>query len=128
MTTRPCPICPTGFTPIRRQQFCRPACRQTAHRRAHQSATPQPPLAAGCPRRDTTIYQCGDCEQRYLGQQWCHDCNRPCTRIGPGAPCPHCEEPVAIEDLIPAPQAQPRRPAESPQPSVDTGSETRDAR
>lgn len=50
--------------------------------------------------REDTIYQCGNCDQRYLGQQWCHDCNQPCQRIGPGSTCPHCEQPVAINDLI----------------------------
>jgi hypothetical protein len=102
--TTTCPVCGAGFTPIRRQRFCRPACRQTAYRRAHQPAAP-PPAATPRPGKQITIYQCGECEQRYLADQWCHDCNRPCTRIGLGGPCPHCDEPVAIQDLLP--NAQP---------------------
>lgn len=111
MTTTPCPVCGTGFTPIRRQRFCRPACRQTAYRRAHQpTTTPPPPPAVARPRRETTIYQCGDCEQLYLAEQWCHDCNRPCTRIGPGGPCPHCDELISVEDLLPTNETEATRP------------------
>ncbi len=113
MTTTTCPICGTGFTPIRRQRFCRPACRQTAYRRAHQpAATPTASLPVTRPRKEITIYQCDECEQRYLAEQWCHDCNRPCTRIGPGGACPNCDEPIAVEDLLPTPQ--------DPDTSIDT--------
>ena len=99
--TAGCPACGQPFTRSGRQRWCSPACRQAAWRRRHPSAPPPgtaPPPAR--PARDHTIYQCGDCDQRYLGQQWCHDCNQPCRRIGPGGSCPHCDEPVAINDLI----------------------------
>ncbi len=98
-TTRPCPVCGNGFTPIRRQLYCTNACRQTAHRRRRQpeAATIPPPA----PRRATTVYVCQDCDQRYLGEQWCPDCNRPCRRLGTGGNCPHCDEPVAFRDLTP---------------------------
>jgi len=43
-----------------------------------------------------------ECETRYLGEQWCPDCVRPCRRIGVGGLCPHCDEPVAIPDLLTA--------------------------
>jgi hypothetical protein len=98
-TTTRCPVCTTPFTPIRRQRYCTNACRQIAYRRRHHAATgdqtPPPPR-----RRETTIYECNECEQRYLGDQWCPDCNQPCRRIGPGGTCPHCDEPVATTDLI----------------------------
>jgi hypothetical protein len=42
---------------------------------------------------------CPSCATRYHGEQWCHDCNQPCTRIGLGGPCPHCDEPVTLTDL-----------------------------
>lgn len=50
-------------------------------------------------RRDGTVYTCGSCESRYLGEQWCHDCNRPSQRLGTGGTCPSCEEVVLIEEL-----------------------------
>jgi len=100
--TAACPACGRPFTPAGRRRWCSDACRQAAWRRRH-AATPADNAAAVLtpqPARDHTIYQCGDCSQRYLGQQWCHDCTRPCQRVGPGGTCPHCDEPVAINDLI----------------------------
>ncbi len=45
------------------------------------------------------VYQCPDCEQRYLDERRCPDCQLFCRRIGTGGPCPNCDEPVAHEDL-----------------------------
>jgi hypothetical protein len=45
------------------------------------------------------VYQCPDCETRYLDEQRCPDCGLFARRIGTGGPCPHCDEPVAINDL-----------------------------
>jgi len=39
---------------------------------------------------------CGSCDSRYLGEQWCHDCNRPCQRLGAGGTCPSCQEVVLL--------------------------------
>lgn len=96
-----CPICAAVFTPIRRQQYCSPACRQAAWRTRHPTSTPPPTTMATprTPRRDTTVYQCPECDTRYFAHQWCEDCNRPCLRLGPGGLCPHCSEPVTISDL-----------------------------
>ena len=95
---RPCPICGSPFTPIRRQLYCTNACRQTAHRR-RKARTPAPVPPAG-QRRDHTIYQCPDCDNRYHAQQWCDDCNRPCRRLGTGGLCAHCGETLTIEELL----------------------------
>jgi hypothetical protein len=63
-----------------------------------RSATPVavPPAQR---RRDVTVYSCPSCQERFYGQQWCHDCNQPCTRVGLGGLCPNCESPVAHADL-----------------------------
>lgn len=100
-TSARCPCCGTRFVRIRRQRYCSPACRQTAYRRRQPTtSTPDRPApAAARPRREITVYLCGECEQRYLGEQWCHDCNRPCRKIDTGGLCPHCDEPVTIMDL-----------------------------
>jgi hypothetical protein len=45
-----------------------------------------------------------ECEQRYLGEQWCVGCVRPCRRVGVGGLCPHCDEPVAIWSRRPSTQ------------------------
>jgi len=93
-----CAICGTEFEPIGRQRFDKPACRQTAWRRRHP--TPLPSIPARAPRH-STVYQCGSCETRYLGEQYCGDCGRFCQRVGVGGLCPSCDEPVAVADLLP---------------------------
>jgi hypothetical protein len=97
-----CPVCQTPFIPARRQRYCTPACRQAAWRTRHPSPAPEPSIsvATRTTRRDNTIYQCQQCDSRYLGRQWCQDCNKPCTRLAAGGLCPHCDEPVTITDLI----------------------------
>ena len=55
----------------------------------------------GQPRQPLTVYECGACGARTVGQQRCDDCGTFMTRIGYGGPCPACDEPVAITDLIP---------------------------
>jgi transposase-like protein len=95
----PCPVCGTAFTPIRRQLYCTPTCRKAAWRARHPTARPDITVPPASPRRAETVYQCPQCETRYLGQQWCHDCNHPCLRLGPGALCPNCDEPTTISDL-----------------------------
>ena len=93
-----CPVCQQPFVPRGRQQVCSAACRQTAWRRRH------PPLAPSIPERAprvTTVYECPSCEARYLGAQRCEDCGVFCRRVGPGGLCPHCDEPVALADLLP---------------------------
>ena len=96
-----CPVCWTPFTRIRRQRFCSATCRKTAWARSH---TPSPGAVEPVPpprrRRDVTIYACPNCETRYHAHQWCDDCNQPCTRVGLGGLCPHCDEPVTITDLL----------------------------
>jgi hypothetical protein len=97
-----CPACGQPFTPAGRRRWCSDACRQAAWRRRHPSPGPAAAGIAAPPPapRDATIYQCPDCDQRYLGHQRCDDCRTFCRRVGHGGPCPHCDEPVAINDLI----------------------------
>ena len=101
-TTPACPVCATAFTPIRRQRYCTPACRQAAWRARHPDPTPRPAIVVppSTHRRDITVYQCPECDTRHLGQQWCHDCNRPCERVDLGGLCPHCDEPITISDIL----------------------------
>jgi hypothetical protein len=103
--TATCPVCTAAFTPIRRQTYCTPACRQAAWRARHHQPRPATTVPPATHRRDSTIYQCPTCDTRQLAQQWCHDCNRPCARVDRGGLCPHCEEPVTISDLLDQPSA-----------------------
>jgi hypothetical protein len=100
------PTCGAPFHRVGRQRYCSPACRQRAYRARRHHTPPIEPItlpAGHRPRRDTTIYACPDCEQRFHARQWCPDCNRPCRRIGPGGPCPHCPR----RPLTPAPLTGP---------------------
>ena len=79
------------------RRFCSAACRQRAYRtRAGAGAL----MPARRPPRAATVYECPQCELRLLGQQRCPDCNVFCRRVGVGGPCPHCDEPVAVADLV----------------------------
>jgi hypothetical protein len=72
--------------------------REQIHALSQQLSTPPPPPATG--RRDVTVYQYPRRDTRHLGQQYCHDCHTPCARLDLGGLCPHCNEPVAISDVI----------------------------
>ena len=97
--TASCVACAGPLPSGRTRQYCSPACRQDAYRRRHQPARPSAKLPARRSRRDGTVYACGECESRYLGEQWCPDCNRPCLRLGAGGTCPSCEEVILSEEL-----------------------------
>lgn len=93
-----CGLCGRAFARSGRRRFCSNACRQAAWRERHPA--PAAPLLPSKSPRVVTVYQCTVCEMRYLGEQWCPDCQRPCRRIGAGGLCPHCDEPVAMADLL----------------------------
>jgi predicted amidophosphoribosyltransferase len=94
-----CPVCGNPFRPVGRRRYCSDACRQAAWRARNCVPKPILPIPDGTPRSDT-VYECPSCGVRYLGEQRCPDCQLFCRRIGPGGNCPHCDEPVAISDLI----------------------------
>jgi hypothetical protein len=96
MSVTICEGCGATFNPSGRRRFCSDACRQAAWRYRNTIAVAPTKLA-----RHTIVYACPDCQARYIGTQRCPDCNTFCTRLGIGAPCPHCDEPVAISDLLP---------------------------
>lgn len=100
---RSCPLCRAGFIPAGRQRYCSARCRQRAYLRRRAAAAPDPePLTP--PARPTSVYECPECEARYLDQRRCPECNLFCRRIGLGGPCPHCDEPVAAADLLDPPR------------------------
>jgi len=90
--------CGQLFVPSGRRRFCSAACRQALWRQRHPDPLPQVPARAPQP---ITVYECPSCDARFLGEQRCADCGVFCRRVGPGGPCPHCAEPVALIDLLP---------------------------
>lgn len=101
--TTTCPICTRRFRPVGRQRFCAAACRQAAYRRRQPVPVPAVVLPPRRSQREGTIYECPACETRYLGTQRCPECGVFCQRVGPGGLCPHCDEPVAVVDLVDGP-------------------------
>ena len=93
-TTAPCLRCGVAFDRLGRQRFCSTVCRQSAWR--HRRAAPIEPIVA----KADVVYECPDCDARYLGEQRCEDCNRWCRRVGPGGCCPTCDSPVAVTDIL----------------------------
>jgi len=95
-----CPICGRSVRRSGRRRYCTDACRQAAWRRRTAAAPqPKPPVPPARSRRSRTVYQCIECEARYLGEQWCSDCTRPCRRLGPGGAC-DCGEVLTVEELL----------------------------
>lgn len=88
-----CGQCGAAYTPVGRRQWCSDGCRQAAWRR--RNAAPRPVL----PAKADTVYECPRCDSRYLGQQYCPDCNTFCRNIGAGGPCPHCDDLVTVREL-----------------------------
>jgi hypothetical protein len=98
--TMTCPTCQNHFTPTGRQRYCGTSCRKTAFRRRHQNPPVTVAVPAAQPRRQITIYECPSCGERLLGEQRCEQCGTFTRRVGIGGPCPHCDGPVAVADLL----------------------------
>ena len=92
-----CVRCGGAFVASGRRRYCSDACKQAAWRDRQVSASPTPAAAAVTP--GAIVYECPECEQRYLGVRRCDDCGLFCRRIGTGGSCPYCDEPVAHADL-----------------------------
>ena len=88
--------CGNEFSPSGRRRYCSDACKQKAWRSRHAA----PPIPRRVAPADT-VYICAECETRYLGERRCPDCNLFTRSLGPGTTCPHCDEPIAISDIIP---------------------------
>lgn len=86
-----------------RATFCSRRCRMVAFRRRHVHQQRIRDLSAHSltkPRRDHLVYECAECETRYLGEQRCPECNRFCRRLGLGGHCPGCGDVVTVDELI----------------------------
>ncbi|MHB8450680.1 MAG: hypothetical protein ACYDAQ_09590 [Mycobacteriales bacterium] len=101
--THTCRLCGELLTGRADQLWCSTQCRQRAWRRAGGA-----PVAPVVVATSETVYECPNCEARYLAEQRCPDCNTWCRRLGAGGPCPHCDELVVISDILdPAQLAKP---------------------
>jgi hypothetical protein len=96
-----CPVCQVSFVPAPNKQYCGKPCRDTAWRRRHQVPAAPIVLPPNRPRRPFTVYECEACGTRSLGDQRCDGCGAFMRRIGLGGRCPHCDDAVAVADLLP---------------------------
>lgn len=102
---RSCPVCQVAITSAR-ARYCSNACKQRAYRQRQTGDRPidLDVLAADLRSRRIlvahTVYECPACEARLLGQQRCPDCHVFCRRLGLGGPCPHCDDPVTLAELL----------------------------
>lgn len=108
---RACPVCTATLTSPR-ARYCSDACKQRAYRlRQTDSPVDLDALTADLRSRQAlvarTVYECPACEARLLGEQRCPDCHVFCRRLGLGGPCPHCDEPVTLADLLGLQEVQP---------------------
>jgi hypothetical protein len=95
-----CPVCHRPFARSGKRQWCSPACKAAAWRRRRQGAPPRVVLPPARPRRPITVYECEGCGTRAVGQQRCEDCGNFMRKLGLGGTCPHCDEPVAVTELL----------------------------
>ena len=86
--------------PVGARLWCSPAHRQAAYRRRHQPMPEPTVMPAARSRTEGTVYECDGCGRRFIGTQRCEECNLFARRIGTGGPCPHCDEPVAMTELV----------------------------
>ena len=96
----PVPSASAPFTPLGRQKYCSDACRSAAYRRRRDTHRPAITVPKPRPRKPITVYECDTCGHRALGEQRCPDCATFMRKIGLGGECPHCDEPVAVTELL----------------------------
>jgi len=99
VTMRACPVCGAGFQPSGRRRHCSDKCRVAAWRRRH-GAGHQAPLPPKGAKRAVTVYECGSCGARAIGEQYCEACHRFMRAAGIGGECPSCGEPLTVEELL----------------------------
>jgi hypothetical protein len=92
-----CSRCGAKFVASGRRRYCSDACKQADWRMRRAGAADPAPVRV---RPEATIYECPSCEERYLGVRRCEPCGLFCRKVGPGGSCPHCEGPIAYEDLV----------------------------
>ena len=100
-----CPVCDRPL-PRPRSTYCTDACRQRAFRLRHAVLTTsdERQLRADLRRRGTlvahTVYECGHCGERLLGERRCPDCNVFGRALGLGGRCSDCDQPILLVELL----------------------------
>ncbi len=101
---RGCVMC-GGDLPSPRASYCTRACQQRSYRLRHQTPTVDvTSVRKALQRRKNlvahTIYECGGCGERFIGERRCEECGLFARALGFGGSCPECDTPVLIDDLL----------------------------
>ena len=103
--TRTCLLCNAPLSSSR-AIYCSAACKQLAFRlRQRQAANPDVTLVRQQLKRQRllaahTIYECPSCDERFVGERRCPSCQLFCRALGVGGPCPECDQPILLSDLV----------------------------
>ena len=99
-----CLICGKDVSSTR-AKYCTRAHQQYAYRLRHQTPTADlTRVRKALQRRKAlvahTIFECGGCGERFLGERRCGDCNVFARAVGLGGSCPECDAAVLVDDLL----------------------------
>ena len=99
-----CLVC-GGAVSSSRARYCSRAHQQRAFRLRHQTRMADlTGVRKALQRRRAlvahTIYECGGCGERFLGERRCGDCNLFARAVGVGGSCPECDAPLLLDDLL----------------------------
>jgi hypothetical protein len=100
-----CFVCGGPLTDSR-AKFCSPAHKQFAYRLRRRTPPSSTELELRRKlqrqRRLTahTIYECPNCQERFVGERRCQSCRLFCRSVGLGGHCPECDQPVLLSDLL----------------------------
>ena len=89
-----------------RARYCSPACRQRSFRlrRSVAKAVDDRRLRTQLRQRGAlvahTVYECGECGERLLGERRCSSCNVFARALGLGGRCSDCDQPILLADLL----------------------------
>ena len=97
-----CADCGRTFQRRGRARFCSQRCRQRAHRgrRAEPAVQDLARTAVKARTRTVSAYECGRCQERYLGEQQCPDCHVFGRSLGYGLACPACGDVIVLNELL----------------------------
>jgi hypothetical protein len=88
-----------------RARYCSGRCRMRALRQRRLLNAQLDVVEAAAPpaRRplDHYVYECTSCGERFLGERRCPECRLFNRNLGLGGPCPECDHPVVLGELVP---------------------------
>ena len=100
-----CPVCAEPL-PSSRARYCSPAHRQRAFRLRHVqlASVDERHLRTELRRRAAlvahTVYECGVCGERSVGERRCPDCHTFSRALGLGGHCTECDQPLLLDELL----------------------------